>query len=88
MFYYSTVDKIITTHSEIIEENGMDVVHIRFERPNNKNGFDFAEGKIPHFSFDKSYGFSEDELLHLVQYMKNNSALIWEFAGKGGGDNA
>lgn len=88
MFYYSTVDKIITTHSEIIEENGMDVVHIRFERPNNKNGFDFAEGKIPHFSFDKSYGFSEDELLHLVQYMKNNSALIWEFAGKGGGNNA
>lgn len=87
MFYYSTVDNIVTTHSEIIEENGMDLVRVHFERPNN-SGFDFAEGKIPHFSFEKSFGFSEDELLHLTQYMKNNSALIWEFAQKGGGENA
>lgn len=88
MFYYSTVNDIVTTHSEVIEENGMDIVHVHFERPNDKNGFDFADGKIPHFNFDKSYGFSEDELLYLVQYMKNNSALIWEFAEKGGGANA
>lgn len=88
MFYYSTVNNIVATHSEIVEENGMDVVQVHFERPNGKNGFDFAEGKIPHFSFNKSCGFNEDELLHLVQYMKNNSALIWEFAEKGGGANA
>lgn len=88
MFYYFTVNSIVTTHSEIIEKNGIDVVHVHFERPSAKNSFDFADGKIPHFSFDKSYGFSEDELLHLVQYMKNNSALIWEFAEKGGGLNA
>lgn len=87
MYYYSKVDDITTTHSAIVEENGMDVVYVRFERP-NKTGFDFAEGKIPNFTFDKSYGFSEDELLHLIQYMKNNSALIWEFAEKGGGENA
>lgn len=88
MYYYSTVNNIVATHSEIIDEMGIELVRIRFERPNNGNGFDFAEGKIPHFSFDKSYGFSEDELLHLTQYMKNNSALIWEFASKGGGINA
>lgn len=87
MFYYSTVNDIVTTHSGIEEENGIDIVRVHFERPNN-NGFDFADGKIPHFNFDKSFGFSEDELLHLIQYMKNNSALLWEFAAKGGGTNA
>jgi hypothetical protein len=81
------VNNIVTTHSAIIEENGMDIVYVRFERP-NKNGFDFAEGKIPHFLFQKSYGFSEDEILYLIRYMKNNSALLWEFATKGGGENA
>ena len=87
MFYYSKVDDITTTHSGIVEENGMDVVYVSFERPNAK-GFDFAKGKIPNFAFDKTFGFNEDELLHLIQYMKNNSALIWEFAAKGGGENA
>lgn len=87
MYYYSTVDNIILTHSAIQSEDNTDVVYVRFERP-NANGFDFAEGKIPHFMFYKTYGFSEDELLHMEQYMKNNSALIWEFAEKGGGVNA
>ncbi len=33
---------IVTTHSSVIEENGFDVVNVRFERP-NENGFDFLE---------------------------------------------
>lgn len=87
MYYYSTINNIIMTHSAIIDDNSIESVIVHFERPNN-TGFDFADGRIPHFSFDKSYGFSEDELLYLIQYMKNNSALIWSFASKGGGDNA
>ena len=87
MHYYSTVNNIILTHSDVIEENGMDVVNIRFERP-NKTGFDFAEGKIPLFLFQKTFGFNEDELLQCIQYLKNKSALLWEFASKGGGKNA
>lgn len=87
MYYYSTVDGVVLTHSARIEENGMDVVNVRFERP-NEHGFDFAEGKIPHFLFFKTYGFSEDELMSMENYLRNNSALIWEFAEKGGGANA
>ncbi len=87
MHYYSTVNEIILTHSSIIEEESMDLVYVKFERA-NKTGFDFAEAKIPHFIFHKSYGFSEDEILQLTDYLKNNSALIWEFATKGGGKNA
>ena len=36
----------------------------------------------------KSFGFSEDEILKLKRYAKNNSSLIWDFAQKGGGENA
>ncbi len=87
MYYYSTVNNIVLTHSPIVEENEMDVINVRFERA-TEQGFDFAEGKIPHFLFQKTCGFTEDELLKLTQYLKNNSALIWEFAAKGGGEIA
>ena len=87
MYYYSTVDGITTTHSGIEEKNGLDYVTVHFERP-NKSGFDFAEATLPGFIFQKSFGFSEDELLNLTGYLKDNSALLWEFAAKGGGENA
>lgn len=87
MYYYSTVNDVTMTHSDIVDESGIDCVFVHFERANEK-GFDFADAKIPHFSFAKSYGFSEDELMQMTKYLKNNSALIWEFASKGGGENA
>jgi len=62
-------------------------VYIRFERP-NKNGFDFAEGAVPFSTFHKTYGFSEDELFELADYLNHNSLLIWDYAQKGGGLNA
>ncbi len=30
--------------------------------------------------FYKTYGFSEDELLDLEKYLKDNAFLIWEIA--------
>lgn len=77
--YYSTMDNIICTFSDIEEVQGFDEITVRFERP-KENSFDFAEGKLPNNMFYKSYGFSEDELLELEQYMKNNAFLIWELA--------
>ena len=89
MYYYSTFDGIVTTHSALeTDEYSMPCVRVHFERPNNQNGFDFADGRIPHFNFQKAFGFSEDELFKLRDYMRNNSFLIWEFAQKGGGLNA
>lgn len=89
MYYYSTVNEIVLTHSAIEEREDIDIVTVRFERPSKSgNGFDFAEGKIPYFTFQKTYGFSEEELFKLKKYLKNNAVLIWDFAGKGGGLNA
>jgi len=78
--YYSTVDDIVLTFSKIHKKGIFDEIDFRFERVNNKGGFDFAEGKLPNNTFFKSYGFSEDELLDLENYIKNNAFLIWEIA--------
>ncbi len=86
-YYYSTVDEIVLSHSELHETNGQHCVLVWFERPNEK-GFDFAETSLPNCVFTKSYGFSEDELFYLSSYLKNNAMLIWDFAQKGGGVNA
>ena len=85
--YYSTVDSIVLTHSDMVTESNDRRVFVRFERPNEK-GFDFAEGVLPENTFSKTYGFSEDELLELSAYLKNNALLIWDYAQKGGGLNA
>ena len=77
--YYSTVDDVVMTFSKIEEKNGFDEITVYFERP-NENGFDFAEGKLPNNMFYKSYGFSQDELLFLEKYLRNNAPLIWEIA--------
>lgn len=77
--YYSTVDGIVLTYSDITDDNDLDIMQIRFERAND-SGFDFAEGTIPHFTFQKTYGFSEDELMQLERYLRNNSSLIWDMA--------
>ncbi len=80
--YYSTIDDISLSFSDIEERNGFDTITFRFERPTEK-GFDFAEGRLPEMQFLKVYGFSEDELFEMEDYLRNNSFLIWEIAGEG-----
>lgn len=77
--YYSTVDDVVLTFSDIEEYNGFDRITVRFERPAD-NGFDFAEGILPENQFLKTYGFSEDELMQMEMYLRNNCFLIWEMA--------
>ncbi len=78
--YYSTVDNVVITFSNIEEKNGFDEITVYFERPNDKDGFDFAEGKLPNNMIYKSYGFSQEELMEIEKYIRNNAALIWEIA--------
>ena len=84
MYYYSTFNDIVTSHSEIIEENGFDYITVHFERP-NLTGFDFLDLKMPGKFIISSFGFSEDEILDLKEYAKDNEPLFWDFARNGGG---
>lgn len=78
--FYSTEEGVTLTFSDIEEDsNGFEYIRFNFERENN-SGFDFAEGILPALRFDKLYGFSEDEIFDLKDYLKDNSFLIWEIA--------
>ena len=85
--YYSTVDSVVLTHSDIQNESSGRRVYVYFERPND-NGFDFAEGILPENVFTKTYGFTDEELLDLSAYLKDNALLIWDYSQKGGGLSA
>lgn len=52
---------------------------VSFER-NIDSEISYAEGKLPDCEIYNNVGFSEDNLIHLKQYLKNNSALIWKMA--------
>ena len=64
-----------TKHEEYKE-----YICVRFERPNNNNGFDFAEIIMPDKKFIKAFGFSEDELYWLESFAADNLLLMWEMA--------
>ena len=85
--YYSKIDNITLIFSDIEERDGFDSITFRFERP-NEQGFDFAEGRLPENMIYKSYGFSEDEMMQMEKYLRNNSFLIWEIAKEEGGEIA
>ena len=82
--YYSTIDNIVMTYSDIENVNDFDSIIVLFERA-NKNGFDFAEGRLPNNMFHKTCGFSEDELMELENYLLRNAFLIWEMAREANG---
>ena len=77
--YYSTIDGNVLTFSDIRTDGLTDYIAVYFERPND-SGFDFAEGSIPSCTFSKSYGFSQDELLDMREYLRDNALLIWQLA--------
>ena len=83
-YYYSTVNGITMNHSEILEKDGFEFIRIHFERP-NETGFDFLDMEIPGGMIYKSFGFSEDDIMDLKEYVRDNDSLIWEFAQQGGG---
>ena len=59
------------THSAILAKDGKPFVSVRFER-----GRDVAEGSVPACLITKNTGFSEEEILGLESYLKENAREI------------
>lgn len=76
--YYSTVNEITLTFSDIRKnKDGFETIIVRFERATEK-GFDYAEWKLPCISNIKAFGFSEEEIMEQERYLRNNAPLLWE----------
>ena len=79
VYYFSTLDNVVLTFSDVFEINYLEQIRLYFERP-NESGFDIAEVILPIYHFTKVIGFTEDEVFELEEYAKDNAELIWELA--------
>lgn len=81
-FYSEDSNGIVVTFSDIKSVNGIDTVpfYVEQEVQGHREPFYFAEGVLPFFQFNRSYGFSSNQLNDLLDYIKRNSVLIFELA--------
>jgi len=49
--YYSTINEIVLSHSDMLSGQSGRVVYVWFERPAD-SGFDFAQGALPECVFN------------------------------------
>lgn len=61
-----------------VNRDGMEELIVRAEKRNDSEAF--AEMRLPARRFFKSFGFSEDELFDMGDYIISNEPLIWEMA--------
>ena len=82
--YYSTIDGIVTTFSDIHQSAAKgESILVSMERA-QESGFDTAEFLLPSITCTKYRGFTEEERAKLAEFIRNNSALIWEIAREDG----
>lgn len=74
-------EQVNMTISSVMKKKGQKVVHVRFERKQDGK-LHFAEGIVPDCTFERVYGFSEEEMAQLKFYLKENMHTIFEEAQK------
>ena len=60
------------------DESGMDKIEIRAEREDDPDIY--AGVTLPGYYCHHAYGFSEQEILRLQKFLKNNAVSIWNMA--------
>ena len=84
MYPYITLpDNTEITHSHLIEENGVQMVEVHFERP-QKGGFDTARCVLPLYQWKNNEGFSKEEMSFFDKLLRHNVHLFYRYAKQGG----
>lgn len=81
--YIVLSDETEITHSQIIEEDGLQKVEVHFERP-TENGFDSARCVLPTYQWKFHEGFSETEMEFFNEFLQHNAHLLYRYAEQGG----
>lgn len=81
--YMILSDETEIVHSHIIQENGVQIVEVHFERP-SELGFDVARCSLPSYTWIKSEGFSNEEINKFEQFLHSNAHLLYKYAESGG----
>lgn len=86
MYPYMTLnDDTEITHSEMFPDGR---VKVYIETPDTEGGFYSAICYLPTYQWEDIQGYSETEMEHFKQLIRDNAHLILEFAKEGGFDNA
>lgn len=77
--FFSEVDDVTLTFSDIQRQGGMEYIRIYFEKPID-NDFAFLESTLPALNIVATEHFSPTEQQQLLQYARTNAFLIWDMA--------
>lgn len=72
---------ITMTYSSLLLKDGKKAICVRFER-DVKEEIHYAEAFLPDYKIQKQYGFSEDEIIQLEEYLKFNKDIILQESKK------
>jgi len=84
MYSYITLpDNTEITHSHVIEEQGVQMVEVHFERP-TENGFESARCVLPSYQWKFNEGFKPEEITFFNEFLQHNAHLLYRYAAQGG----
>lgn len=81
--YITFSDETEVLHSQVIDEGGMQVIEVHFERP-TEEGFDTARFRLPEYTLMKREGYSDEEISSFEKFLHSNAHLLYKYAAIGG----
>ena len=82
MYPFMTLnDDTEITHSEMREDGR---VKVYIETPDENDGFHNAVCWLPDYTWEQINGYSESQMQHFRELVRNNAHLILEFSQDGG----
>lgn len=81
--YITLADETEITHSQIMEEDGVQKVEVHFERP-TEQGFNSARCVLPAYQWKFNEGFSDAEIAFFNEFLQHNAHLLYRYAEQGG----
>lgn len=74
-------NSVTMTYSSLLLKEGKKAICVRFERASEKE-VHYAEAFLPDYTIQKKFGFSEDEIIQLEEYLKLNKDFILQESKK------
>ncbi len=68
------------------DRDGGDNLSVRVEKESDENAF--ADWRLPDITCEKSFGFSEDDLLESENFLRNNESIMWDMYREQGAQHA
>lgn len=81
--YITFSDETEVTHSHILENDGLQVVEVHFERP-VEQGFYSARCVLPTYQWKFNEGFSDEDIAFFNEFLRHNAHLLYRYAAQGG----